>query len=249
MVEEYRTGSTGKALEGTDLKIDNPDNDGNGEILIRGRNLFMGYLNLPEKSAGEFDNEGYLHTGDIGKLDADGFLTITGRIKELIITAGGENVPPLQLEAAVKANVPVISNAMVIGDKRRFLICLLTLKCEFDEDGIPLDKLTPPVIKEFQDNGITCTTVKEAIEDPKVKDLIERGIETVNKQATSNAQTLRKWALLPVDFSVAGNELGPTMKLKRRVVNKLYKVSSSRECACVSLCDLFPALADCVASH
>eukprot|EP01136_Pigoraptor_vietnamica_P024853 Opistho-1_new@78237 len=220
---DYRTGTCGKHMEGTDLKIDNPDNDGNGEIMIRGRNVMMGYMEDPESTAKEFDGEGYLRSGDIGKIDSEGFLSITGRIKELIITAGGENVPPLVIEAVVKEEISIISNVMVIGDKRRYLICLITLRSEFDEEGYPTNKLADAVIQELEAAGSKSKTVEEAKKDPIVTQILTEGMDRANKRAISNAQKIRKWLILPLDFSVAGNELGPTMKLKRRVVNKKYQ--------------------------
>lgn len=105
----------------------------------------MGYLGQKEKTEDTFDSEGYLRSGDVGKKDADGFLFITGRLKELIITAGGENIPPVALEDNLKAELPIISQAMVIGDKRKFLSVLLTLKSDIDMNtGEPLNRLTKP---------------------------------------------------------------------------------------------------------
>lgn len=115
-------------MEGTELRIDCPDKDGNGEICYRGRNIFMGYFKDEESTRNTIDKDGWLHSGDVGKLDKTGNLVITGRIKELIITAGGENVAPVLIEDEVKKNIPIVSNCMVIGDKRKYLSILLTLK-------------------------------------------------------------------------------------------------------------------------
>ena len=124
----FRLGSTGKTMDGVYTKLDKPDGDGNGEVCMSGRNVCMGYLLMEEKTHETIDDDGWLHSGDIGKLDKDGFLFITGRLKELIITAGGENIPPVAIEDIVKGELPCISNAMLIGDKRKYLSMLLTLK-------------------------------------------------------------------------------------------------------------------------
>lgn len=122
-----------------ETKLDNKDKDGNGEICMKGRHVFMGYLYNPDATANTIDGEGYLHSGDLGKVDSDGFLKITGRIKELIITAGGENIPPVLLEDGIKAECAAISNAVVLGDKQKYLAALLTLKSEPDKEGQPTD--------------------------------------------------------------------------------------------------------------
>lgn len=110
-------------------KIVNKDEEDSGELCIFGRHVFMGYLNNPEKTKEAFGDNDWLHTGDIAKIDADGYLYITGRLKELIITAGGENIPPVPIEDKIKAELPrIISNCMLVGDKKKFLVVLVTLK-------------------------------------------------------------------------------------------------------------------------
>ena len=118
----------GPTLKGFLTKLDNLDNTGEGEICMGGRHVFMGYLNEPEKTKEVKGENGWLHSGDMGRLDGDGFLYITGRIKELIITAGGENIPPIHIEHLVLSELPTLSNAMLIGDRRKYLTILLTLK-------------------------------------------------------------------------------------------------------------------------
>ena len=126
--DNYFMSSTGGAVQGTEMKIDNPDKEGNGEICYRGRHVFMGYFKDEQATRAAIDKDGFLHSGDVGKIDKHGNLTITGRIKELIITAGGENVAPVLIEDEVKRNLKFISNCMVIGDKKKYLAILLTLK-------------------------------------------------------------------------------------------------------------------------
>ncbi|XP_059845509.1 long-chain-fatty-acid--CoA ligase ACSBG2-like isoform X1 [Hypanus sabinus] len=222
----FRVTSCGKEVDGCKTKLVNRDEEGVGEVCFWGRNVFMGYLNLEEQSKEALDEEGWLHSGDLGKFDKDGFLYITGRIKELIITAGGENIAPVPIEEAVKSKLPLISNAMLIGDKKKFLSILLTLKCNIDnETGAPLDELAPAAVDFCRKLGCTVTSVKEFVEkqDPTIEKAIQNGIDAVNKKATSNAQKIQKWLILARDFSIHGGELGPTLKVKRPVVARLYK--------------------------
>ncbi|XP_040393107.1 long-chain-fatty-acid--CoA ligase ACSBG2 isoform X5 [Cygnus olor] len=222
----FKFTSCGKEMTGCRTLIHKPDEDGNGEICFSGRHVFMGYLNMEEKTKEAIDEDGWLHSGDLGKCDKDGFLYITGRIKELIITAGGENIPPVPIEDAVKEAVPIISNAMLVGDKAKFLAMLLTLKCNIDvESGEPGDDLTPEAIEFCQKLGSKATKVSEIIssKDKAIYAAIQKGISAVNERAVSNAQKVQKWVILEKDFSLFGGELGPTMKLKRPVVAQKYK--------------------------
>ncbi|XP_035377717.1 long-chain-fatty-acid--CoA ligase ACSBG2 [Electrophorus electricus] len=224
--DAQRLTSCGKVISGCKTKISSPDAEGIGEVCFWGRHVFMGYLNMADKMEEALDTDGWLHSGDLGKLDRDDFLFITGRIKELIITAGGENVPPVPIEDAVKEAVPIISNAMLIGDKKKFLSMLLTLKCKVNPDtGISEDELTPEAVEWCRKLGSTSTRVSEIAggRDRLVHAAIQEGINSVNEKATSNAQRIQKFTVLETDFSIQGGELGPTMKLKRLVVMKMYK--------------------------
>ncbi|XDV49206.1 hypothetical protein PO909_018498 [Leuciscus waleckii] len=224
--DAFRLTSCGKVIPGCKTKIFNPDADGNGEICFWGRHVFMGYLNMPDKTEEALDTSGWLHSGDLGKHDQNDFLFITGRIKELIITAGGENIPPVPIEDAVKEAIPLISNAMLIGDKRKFLSMLLTIKCQVNsETGAPEDELTPEAVELCHKLGSNATRVSEigGGRDRAVNAAIQDAITRVNEKATSNAQRIQKWTVLDQDFSISGGELGPTMKLKRPVVMKMYK--------------------------
>ncbi|KAF4796407.1 Long-chain-fatty-acid--CoA ligase ACSBG2 [Turdus rufiventris] len=222
----FKLGSCGKELTGCYTLIHKPDKDGIGEICFSGRHIFMGYLNMEDKTKEAIDEDGWLHSGDLGKHDKDGFLFITGRIKELIITAGGENIPPVPIEDAVKNAVPIISNAMLVGDKAKFLSMLLTLKCVVDaETGEPTDDLSPEALEFCQKLGSKATKVSEIIssKDKAIYAAIQKGISAVNEGAVSNAQKVQKWVLLEKDFSLFGGELGPTMKLRRPVVTQKYR--------------------------
>ncbi|CAL8306728.1 unnamed protein product [Lota lota] len=223
--DAFRLTSCGKEIEGCKTKIHNPDEEGIGEICFWGRHLFMGYLNQYDKTEEALDADGWLHSGDLGKQDDSDFLFITGRIKELIITAGGENIPPVPIEDAVKEMVPLVSNAMLIGDKRKFLSMLLTIKCQVSEEtGLAMDELTDEAVEVCRKLGSSATRVSEVSggRDRAVHAAIQEGINRVNEHAASNAQRVQKWLLLDRDFSISGGELGPTMKLRRPVVMKMY---------------------------
>ncbi|GAV09156.1 hypothetical protein RvY_18748-1 [Ramazzottius varieornatus] len=222
--DSSRIGSAGRNLTGVRSKIAVLDNDGNGEICMYGRHVFMGYLGLRDETQRTFDKENYFLSGDIGKFDQDGYLFITGRVKELLKTAGGEKIAPLALEDNIKAELPIVSQAMVIGDKRKFLSVFLTLKTEMDiKSGKPLDTLTAPAQAWIEEKcKVSVTTLAQARYLDVLKKEIQRGIDKANLKAQSNAQVVRKFLILPVDFSVPGGELGPTLKLKRPSVVEKY---------------------------
>ncbi|EPQ19040.1 Long-chain-fatty-acid--CoA ligase ACSBG2 [Myotis brandtii] len=209
--------SCGKIASGCKNMLLQPTSDGIGEICMWGRHVFMGYLEKQEETTEIIDEEGWLHSGDLGLMDNQGFLYITGRIKEMLITAGGENVAPVPIENRVKEKIPIVSNALLVGDKAKFLSILLTLKgwlgrkCETDEmTGEPLDKLNWEATRFCQDLGSQASTVSEIVElqDPLVYSAIQKGIDDVNQEATSNAQKIQKWVILEKDFSIYGGELG-----------------------------------------
>jgi long-chain-fatty-acid--CoA ligase ACSBG len=208
----WKLGSIGKPYIGTEVKIDNPDPvTGEGEVCARGRHVMMGYLNKPEKTSETIDAEGWLHSGDIGKMDKDGFFYITGRMKEIIITSGGENIAPVPVEDAVKKNAPFLSNVILIGDKRKFISCLVTLKCDMNPlTGGPTDSLTAEAIQLISSLGSGSTKVSEVIDkkDEAVYAAIQKAIDTTNENAASNAQKIQKFTILKDDLSIPGGELG-----------------------------------------
>nr|XP_011748693.1 long-chain-fatty-acid--CoA ligase ACSBG2 [Macaca nemestrina] len=222
----YRLLSCGKILTGCKNMLFQQNKDGIGEICLWGRHIFMGYLESETETTEAIDDEGWLHSGDLGQLDSLGFLYVTGRIKEILITAGGENVPPIPVETLVKKKIPIISNAMLVGDKLKFLSMLLTLKCEMNQmSGEPLDKLNLEAINFCRGLGSQASTVTEIVkqQDPLVYKAIQQGINAVNQEAMNNTQKIQKWVILEKDFSIYGGELGPTMKLKRHFVAQKYK--------------------------
>jgi long-chain-fatty-acid--CoA ligase ACSBG len=211
--EATKFGSVGRDLKQSQSMLAH----GTHEILTRSRCTMMGYMYDPEKTAETIDADGWLHTGDIGKFDEDGYLFIVGRIKELMISAGGENMAPVILEAEVKKQLPAISNVIMIGDRQKFVVALLTLKQkpngELDGEALAVDS--------------SCTTVEQARSSEIWQAYIDAGITAANKNSISRAQETRKFAVLPSDFSFLeqpGNpaELTPTLKLKRNVVHKKF---------------------------
>jgi len=224
---QFRLTSVGKDLPGCVTRLYNADKDGSGEICMDGRHVFMGYLNMEEKTHEALDDEGLLHSGDIGKQDKNGFLFITGRIKELLITAGGENVAPVLIEDTVKECLPCVSNCMLIGDARKFLSVLLTMKTEVDEKtSEPSTKLTRVARDFFAASGSNVSDLSELLSstpDENALKAIQKGIDAANRMAVSRAQAIQKWSVLPRDFTIPGGELGPTLKLKRPVVAQMYE--------------------------
>ncbi|XP_076245683.1 acyl-CoA synthetase bubblegum family member 1 isoform X2 [Calliopsis andreniformis] len=224
--EHFRLGSVGRTLSEFQTKLDNLDSEGEGEICMRGRHVFMGYLNEPEKTAEILTEDGWLRTGDLGKVDSDKYLYVTGRIKELIITAGGENIPPAHIEQLVLTELPALSYAVLIGDKRKFLTMLVTLKTETNTDtGEPKDTFTPETLKWLKSIGSKSTTVSEVINthDQAVHDEIDKAIKKANNKVISNAQKVQKFKILPHDFSIPTGELGPTLKMRRNIIYKMYE--------------------------
>jgi long-chain-fatty-acid--CoA ligase ACSBG len=130
---QAKLNTVGYPLPGTQIRIYNPNEHGIGEVCFRGRNVMMGYLKNDKATWDVFDGEGFFHTGDMGHLDSDNYLELTGRMKEILITSGGENVPPQPIETLLKDVCPIISHAIVIGDERKYLSVLLTLKCTYNQ--------------------------------------------------------------------------------------------------------------------
>ena len=230
---KYKDGTVGYAIEETHIKIDKRDRteggqENEGEICFRGRNNFIGYLNNEKATRETLDQDGYIHSGDLGTKDEQGFVQITGRIKELIITAGGENVAPVLIEDSLKNMCPIISNVMIIGDDKKYLSALITFKVEVDNStgmGTPTKDLTATV-KSFlkSELGVSgLSTTDEAIQNEKVMKYLQSQIDENNSKAVSRAQHIRKFRILPYDFSMEGNELTPTLKLKRRIVHQKYQ--------------------------
>lgn len=210
----YRRGTSGKVIDGIEAKLHGTDETGEGELCFRGRNMFAGYMENPKESCEVMDEEGFVHSGDLARIDADGFITITGRAKELIVTAGGENVAPAMVESTLISSLPAVSRAFAVGDQKKFISCLLVPYMA--EDGTLVGPATQVSSAE---------TASEASEDAAWQRYIEEGIGKANEKAISNAARVRKFTILRQDFSVDGGELTPTLKVKRSVVvKKLEKI-------------------------
>lgn len=198
----YRTGKVGYALPGTEIKVAD-----DGEICTRGPHVFLGYFKNEEATAAALDEDGWLHTGDVGELDSDGFLQITDRKKDLLITAGGENIAPQVIEGKLKS-IPIVSLAVVVGDRRKHLSALLTLDPERLDD-------------ELESAGSPATSLAEAAQCAQVRAYVQRQIDEVN-EGLARVQSIKKFIILPGEFTIEGGELTPTMKVKRKVVNERY---------------------------
>ena len=202
--DRFKFGSVGQALPGVELKI-----AADGEILARGANVATrGYYKQPEATREVFEPDGWFHTGDIGRLDEDGFLFITDRKKDLIVTAGGMNIAPQNIENLLKAD-PFISQVMVHGDRRPYPVALITLNPE--ELG-----------KFAREQGVLASDAGTLVRHPKVVERVARTIEEKNTNLQSYAK-IKKFSILAQDFTLEGGELTPTLKVKRKVVAEKYK--------------------------
>jgi long-chain acyl-CoA synthetase len=197
----FRQGSVGAAIPGTEVRIDD-----NGEIVVRSLGQFDGYLNLPEKTA-ETIIDGWVHTGDVGELDEEGYLTITDRLKDIIITAGGKNITPSVIENELKFS-PYISDAVVIGDKRKYLTCLIMI----DQENVE---------HYAQTHSVPFTDYRSLCSRPEVVEVIGDEVARVNKEFSSVEQ-VKKFRLIDVLLTPEDEELTPTMKLKRSFVSDKY---------------------------
>ncbi|HJW75629.1 MAG TPA: long-chain fatty acid--CoA ligase [Thermoleophilia bacterium] len=201
--DHYKFGTVGQALPGVELKIA-PD----GEIVARAPNIATrGYYRQPQATAEAFEPDGWFHTGDIGTLDQDGFLTITDRKKDLIVTAGGMNIAPQNVENLLKAD-PFISQVMVYGDRKPYPVALITVN--------------PEELEKFaREQGLLTTDPAVLVKHPKLLERVGRTVEEKNSQLQSYAK-IKKFAVLPGDFTLDGGELTPTLKVKRKVVSQKY---------------------------
>jgi long-chain acyl-CoA synthetase len=199
--EQIKIGTVGRPLPGVAVRSGD-----DGELLVRGINVMRGYFDNPQATAEALD-DGWFHTGDLGEIDDEGFVRITGRKKEIIVTAGGKNVVPTVLEDRLRAHV-LISQCMVVGDQRPFIAALITLDAE----------MLPGWLST---HGKPPLDVRAAAADPEVRAELQRAIDHANR-AVSKAESIRKFLVLDTDFTESGGHLTPKLSLKRAVVLKEF---------------------------
>ena len=198
-----RLGTIGRPQPWAEMKV-----SAEGEILIRGDSVFMGYLNQPDKTAEAIDSEGWLHTGDVGTVDEDGFFRITDRMKDIIITAGGKNITPSEIENELKFS-PYITDAVVIGDRRAFLTALVMI----DHENVE---------RFAQELNVPFTNFQSLCRTREVQELIQGEVDRVNAKF-ARVEQVKKFRLIEHKLTAEDEELTPTMKLKRKLVNEKYR--------------------------
>jgi long-chain acyl-CoA synthetase len=201
-MDRHRNGTVGMADYGVEVVVAD-----DGEILVRGGNVTQGYYKEPEKTAEAIDKDGWLHTGDIGTVDADGYVSIVDRIKELIITAGGKNISPANLETLLKQH-PLVGQAAAIGDRRPYVSALIVL------DG----EVAPTWAKQ---HGIEYSSLEELASRPEVVAAVQEAVDSTNEHV-AQVESVRRFTILPVEWTAESEELTPTLKLKRRVIHEKY---------------------------
>jgi len=197
-----RNGTVGRALRGVEIGVAD-----DGEMLVRGGNVTPGYYKDPEKTAETIDSEGWLHTGDIVEMDPDGYVKIVDRKKELIITAGGKNISPANLETLLKQH-PLVGQACAIGDRRSFVSALIVL----DPEVAPL---------WAKRHGIEFSSMADLASCQELAAEVQQAVDDCNRQV-ARAESVRKFTILPVEWTAESEELTPTLKLKRRVIVAKY---------------------------
>ena len=201
--ERFKFGTVGLAVPGTELRIAE-----DGEVLIRGRGIMRGYHGQTGETAATVDADGWLHTGDIGELDEDGFLTITDRKKDIIVTAGGKNIAPQYIENLLKTQTPYISQVVMLGDRRPYCVALVTI----DEEAVG---------KWAEEQGLSWDGYADLASKPEVEELVWGEVERLNRRLASY-ETIKKIHLLERDFTQETGELTPKMSIKRKVVERTW---------------------------
>jgi long-subunit acyl-CoA synthetase (AMP-forming) len=202
-LDDIRIGTVGKAIPGVELKLLD-----DGELLARGPLVMKGYRKEPEKTAEAVDAEGWMHTGDVATIDEDGYVTIVDRKKELIINAAGKNMSPANIEQKLKASSPLIGQAICIGDRRPYNVALIVLD--------------PDVCAQWaQQHRLSDAALAVLAQNPDVQAEVARGVEIANSQL-SRVEQIKRFTILPVDWGPGGEELTPTMKVKRKPIHAKY---------------------------
>jgi long-chain acyl-CoA synthetase len=197
--DAYKMGTVGQPFPGTEVRIGE-----GGEVQLKGPHIMAGYQNLPQATAETFTEDGWLRTGDKGELDADGFLKITGRIKELFKTSGGKYIAPPAIEAKFKTICPYVSQFMVFGAERNFVSALVTLD--------------PDAIADWaKENGLAGTSYADLVKNAQVREMVGDYVDQLNLEL-NRWETIKKWELLDHDLTIESGELTPSLKVKRAVV-------------------------------
>ena len=200
--EAQKVGTVGRPLQGTSVRVAD-----DGELLFRGGQVFRGYWRNDEATAEAKDAKGWFHTGDIGEIDDEGFVRITGRKKEILVTAGGKNVAPAVLEDRLRAH-PLVDQCMVVGDGQPFVAALVTLD--------------PETLPTWAGQHGKSHEIEDLLGDPDLRSEIEKAVEEANT-AVSKAESIRKFTILPVEWTEEGGQLTPSLKLKRGVVMREHR--------------------------
>lgn len=200
--DAYRLGSVGQASSGIELRLAD-----DGEVLVRGPLMTPGYLNRPEATSELIDEDAWVHTGDVGRLDDDGFLYVIDRKKELIITSGGKNLSPANIENLLKEH-PLVDQALAYGDDRPYVVALIVL----DAEAVPA---------WARSRGIELTDVANLAEHPAILEEVGRAVEAANRRL-AQVEQVKKFHVLPTEWSAESEELTPTLKLRRRVIHTKY---------------------------
>lgn len=209
-VTDNKIGTVGQPVPGASVRI-----TPSGELEVRGQNVFVGYHHLPEKTAEVFTADGWLRTGDLASIDDEGHITLTGRAKDIIITAGGKNVAPIPMEQEI-AKCPIVEHAVVVGDNRPFVAAAVTLDPEGLAQWLPTQKLAADL------------SLEEAATLPKVHAEIQRYVDRANADV-SRAESVRKFIVLPVQFTQDNKCLTPSMKVVRPKVNEVFAAEIDKE--------------------
>ncbi|HEY2825074.1 MAG TPA: AMP-binding protein, partial [Gemmatimonadales bacterium] len=202
-LERPKPGTVGRTIPGVEVAIAD-----DGEVVARGPNIMAGYWNKPDATREALDSQGWFHTGDVGELDADGYLKITDRKKDLLVTAGGKKIAPQPIENLARSS-PFVLNAMMIGDRRRFPSILITPNFE-------------ALRRWAAERSMQITNPEDFLRQPEVTAKVEREV-MVKLRDLAHFEMPKKVLLIPQDFTVEGGELTPTLKVKRRVVEEKYK--------------------------
>ena len=200
---QVKLGTVGQAVPGVEVKLAE-----DGEVLVRGPSVMKGYRNAPEKTREALDDEGWLHTGDIGEMDDEGFLKIVDRKKELIINAAGKNMSPANIEGALKGASPLIGQAAAIGDRRPYNTALIVLDAEYAPQWA-------------SKQGIEDTSLEALAGNDKVREAVQQGVDAANEKL-ARVEQIKKFTIVPGDWQPGGDELTPTMKLKRKPIAEKY---------------------------